>query len=155
MAIKGWSNATQIDVLELWFRGTAVTAATHMGLLKVLPTAGSGAGAVEVVGAGAYARQAFAQNTTNWAAAAGADPSTIQNATPITFPTATAAWATGTQKIVAAGYFTKVTIPGTPAPETSMLAWFTLVSSKSVDTTSTSRGSCRHSSSPRTWRERE
>ena len=133
MAIKGWTNAAQVEVLEYWFRGTAKTAATHIGLLKTLPTAGSGAGAVEPTG-GAYARVAFAQNTTNWSSASGADPSTIQNATSITFTAATAAWATGTEAILGAGYFTKATIPGTPVPSTSMLAWFTLTATKTIDT---------------------
>jgi len=54
-----------------------------------------GTGGTEVSTAGtAYARVSMA--STDWAAAAGAQPSTVSNSNVITFPTATASWGTVT-----------------------------------------------------------
>ena len=98
--MSGWTNGEEQDILEYWFAGTALpNTPSHIALYTVTP--GETGGGTEATG-GAYARVAFAKNTTNWGSSSGADPSTIQNAQPITFTEATASWGT----VVAWGYLT-------------------------------------------------
>ena len=102
--MSGWVDGEEQDLLEYWFAGTALPVGpiTHIGLFTVAPV-DAGTGGTEVTG-GAYARQAYAKNTTNWGGSTGGAPSTIGNLVAVTFPEATANWGT----VKAWGYFTAV-----------------------------------------------
>lgn len=101
---EGWVNAEEQDILENWFAGTALpNTPSHIGLFTTTP-ADDATGGVEASG-GAYARQAYAKNGTNWGSSTAGAPSTIQNLVVVTFPQATANWGT----IASWGYFTAVT----------------------------------------------
>ncbi len=63
----------------------------YVALFTVIP-ADSGGG-TEVSG-GSYARVALTNNTTNWPASTGTNPTVKANGTAITFPKATANWGT-------------------------------------------------------------
>ena len=100
LALAGFVNGEEQDILENWFAGTArPNTPTHIGLFTVTP-ADDGTGGTEVSG-GSYARQAYTANGTNWGSSTAGAPSTIQNLTVLTFPTATANWGT----VTAWGYF--------------------------------------------------
>ena len=104
----GWTSPEEQDILEYWFAGTALPVGpiTHIGLFTVTP-ADDATGGTEVTG-GAYARQAYAKNTTNWgssSAGSAGNPATIANEVAITFPEATANWGT----VKSWGYFTAST----------------------------------------------
>ena len=102
--MSGWVSAEEQDILEYWFGGTALpNTPSHIGLYTTVP-ADDGTGGTEATG-GAYARQAYAKNTTNWGSSAAGNPSTIQNLVAVTFPEATASWGT----IKGWGYFTAAT----------------------------------------------
>ena len=99
--MSGWVDAEEQDLLEYWFANTALPVGppTHIGLFTVTPI-DAGTGGTEVTG-GAYARQAYAKNSTNWGSSTGGAPSTIQNEVAVTFPEATANWGT----VKSWGYF--------------------------------------------------
>ncbi len=102
--MSGWVDGEEQDILEFWFAGTALPLTpTHIGLFTTAPI-DAGTGGTEVVG-GAYARQAYAKNTTNWGGSTAGAPSTIGNLVAVTFPEATASWGL----VKAWGYFTAVT----------------------------------------------
>lgn len=106
--MTGWTSPEEQDLLEYWFAGTALPVGpiTHIGLWTVVP-ADDATGGTEVTG-GAYARQAYAKNTTNWgssSAGSAGNPATIQNLVAITFPEATASWGT----VKGWGYFDAAT----------------------------------------------
>jgi hypothetical protein len=102
--MSGWVDGEEADILEYWFRGTALpNTPSHIALFTTVP-ADTGAGGVEATG-GAYARQAYAKNSTNWGAATGTAPTQIANLVAVTFPEATASWGT----IKGWGYYTAVT----------------------------------------------
>lgn len=104
LRLEGWVNSEEQDVLKYWFSATALpNIPTHIGLFTTLPV-DAGTGGVEVTG-GAYARQAFARNGTNWGSSTAGAPSTIQSLVALNFPQASANWGT----IVGWGYFTAVT----------------------------------------------
>jgi hypothetical protein len=93
--MSGWVDAEEQDLLEYWFAGTALPVGppTHIGLMTTAPSDDGTTGIAEVTG-GAYARQAYAKNSTNWGSSTAAQPSTIQNEVAVTFPEATANWGT-------------------------------------------------------------
>jgi hypothetical protein len=91
------------EILDYLF-GSGTPATLYIGLYTSAPNA-DGTGGTQVTG-GSYARVAVTNNATNWpAAAAGVK----QNATAITFATATADWGT----IVSVGVF-EASSGGTP-----------------------------------------
>ncbi len=100
--MSGWVDGEEQDLLEYWFAGTALPVGppTHIGLFTTAP-ADTGSGGTEATG-GAYARQAYAKNSTNWGSSTAGAPSTIANEIAITFPEATANWGT----VKAWGYHT-------------------------------------------------
>ncbi len=101
--MSGWVDGEEQDILEYWFAGTALpNTPSHIGLFTTNP-ADDATGSVEVSG-GAYARQAYAKNSTNWGSSVAGAPSTIQNLVAVTFPEATASWGT----VKGWGYFTAV-----------------------------------------------
>jgi hypothetical protein len=103
--MSGWTDSEEQDILEYWFAGTALTnTPSHIALFTTNPTDDAGTGLVQVTG-GAYARQAYAKNSTNWGSSTAADPSTISNLVAVTFPEATASWLT----VKGWGYYTHVT----------------------------------------------
>lgn len=79
-------------VLDLLFGQTAITAigTVYVALYTVTPTDANASG-TEVSG-GSYARVAVTNNTTNWPASTGTNPTTKSNGTVITFPAPTANW---------------------------------------------------------------
>lgn len=106
--MSGWVSLEEQDLLEFWFAGTSlpIGPVTHVGLFTVVP-ADDATGGTEVTG-GAYARQAYAKNTTNWgssSAGSAGNPATIDNLVAVTFPEATANWGT----VKGWGYFTAST----------------------------------------------
>jgi len=123
--MAGWTNAAEVEILEYWFRGTALTSPAAIGLFITVPTTDAGAGGTEATG-GAYARVAFAASTTNWAAASGADPSTIANAAAVSFTTATGTWG-GDSTVKGWGYWDQTTVTGS-----TLLAFGTLASNKTI-----------------------
>lgn len=95
--MSGFGNTYRKAINEYIFRGgtgpapaTAVYISLHTG-----DPGADGQTANEVSG-GSYARYAATCNTTFWAAATTADPSTIANNQAFTFTTATANWGTVT-----------------------------------------------------------
>lgn len=99
--MAGFTNAEEVDILELRFAGTALpNAPTQVALYTVAP-GDDGTGGTEATG-GSYARKAYAANNTNWGNTSAGAPSTIKNLVEIAFATATASWGT----IVAAAYLT-------------------------------------------------
>lgn len=121
--MAGWTSAEEQDVLEQWFAGTALPRTpTHIALFTTNPTSDVDAtGAVEATG-GAYARDPYAKNSTNWGSSTAADPSTISNLVAVTFVQATASWGL----IKGWGYYTAVTA-GT------LLFWAALDTNKTVN----------------------
>ena len=106
--MSGFVSLEEQDLLEFWFAGTSLPIGpiTHIGLFTAVP-ADDATGGTEVTG-GAYARQAYAKNSTNWgssAAGSAGNPATIQNEVAITFPEATANWGT----VKGWGYFDAAT----------------------------------------------
>ena len=119
--LAGWTDGEEQDILENWFAGTArPNTPSHIGLFTTNPD-DAGAGAVEVSG-GSYARQAYTADGTNWGSSTAGAPSTIQNLTVLTFPTATASWGT----ITGWGYFDALSAG-------NLLFWAALSTSKLVD----------------------
>ena len=116
-----WSNYLQSKILALLFGDTSYTipATLYIGLYTAAPT--NAGGGTEVSG-GSYARVAMTNNTTNFPAPTGTSPTTSQNGTAITFPTATADWGT----VVAVGIFDA-------SSSGNLLAWASLTESKPVD----------------------
>jgi hypothetical protein len=105
--MAGWTSAEEQDILEYWFAGTALPRTpSHIALFTTEPTADTGAGVVEVTIAGAYTRDPFAKNSTNWGGSTAADPSTISNQVAVTFAEATASWGT----IKGWGYYDAATV---------------------------------------------
>lgn len=95
--MSGFGNTFRKTINEYVFRGGTLTQ-THVwvSLHTGDPGAdGASASGNEVTG-GSYARYDSTNNSTFWAAATTADPSTIANAQAFTFPTATANWGTVT-----------------------------------------------------------
>lgn len=120
--MSGWPNAVEENILKWWFAAFAYTPApTHLGLYTTLPNE-AGAGGVEVSG-GAYAREAYARNSTNWGSSTGADPSTIQNLVAVTYTEATASWGT----VLGWGYFDAATAG-------NMIAFGAVSPTKQIDT---------------------
>lgn len=96
--MAGLSNYLAQALLNHIVGKTAYTMPTpYIGLFTAVGT-DAGTGFTEVSGGG-YARQAASGAV--WNASSGSDPSTITNASVITFPTSTAAWGT----ILAFGLF--------------------------------------------------
>lgn len=82
------------NLLDALFNNTAFANLANIYIsLHTADPGEDGQGAGEVSG-GSYARKQTAP--ADWDTASGADPSTIQNATVITFVTATASWGTVT-----------------------------------------------------------
>lgn len=83
-------------VLDAIYGNTAVAppATIYVALSTTTPT--QAGGNVTEPGAGAYARVAMTNNTTNWPGATTADPAVKGNGTAVTFPQATASWGTVT-----------------------------------------------------------
>jgi hypothetical protein len=99
--MSGWVDLEEQDILEYWFAGTALpNSATHIGLFTTNP-ADDATGSVEVSG-GAYAREAYTRNGTNWGSSAAGAPSSITSLVDVTFTEATASWGT----VTGWGYFT-------------------------------------------------
>src|SRR4051794_35422566 len=70
---------------------TAMPATVYVALITTAPSDANGTGIVEVTSAGAYARGAVTNNSTNWPNAASRAKS---NGTTITFPTSPGSWGT-------------------------------------------------------------
>jgi hypothetical protein len=101
--MSGWVDGEEADILEYWFRGSALpNTPSHIGLFTTNPI-DAGTGGVEPA-VGAYGREAYAKNVTNWGAATGAAPTQIANLVAVTFTEATASWGT----IKGWGYFTAI-----------------------------------------------
>ena len=125
--MSGWTDGEEADILEYWFSGTALpNTPTHIGLFTVNPS-DDATGGTEVTG-GAYAREAFARNGTNWGSSSGGAPSTIESLVDLTFTTATADWGT----VTGWGYFTASTA-GT------LLFFGALDTSKAIDNGDTAK----------------
>lgn len=94
------SNFAEKKVNDKLFGATDFTppATYYIGLLKAEPTE---AGVVSEADYGAYGRQAFTNNKTNFANAADDGAATIKNNTEVRFPTATS----GTNAITHVGLF--------------------------------------------------
>lgn len=97
----------------------APAANTYTALYTVAPT--DAGGGTEVTG-GSYARVAKTNDGTNWPAATGTSPTTKQNGTAHTFPTASASWGT----VVAFAILDNST-------GGNFLYWGDLTTSKSID----------------------
>lgn len=82
----------EAKVLDAVFGQTALPsiATVYVALYTVIPTDVNASG-TEVSG-GAYTRVAVTNNTTNWPAATGTNPSSKANGTAITFAAPTANW---------------------------------------------------------------
>lgn len=104
-----FSNYTQAKILNLWFGGTAYTppATLYLAMFTVAPNSGTGSGGTEATGGG-YARLSVSQNTTNWPAATGGSPTTIENGAAFTYPQASGDWSTQSP-MVAWGFYDALT----------------------------------------------
>ena len=107
----GVSNAWKSSFFSYFFGGTAIPAfpATFfLAAFTVMP-ADDGTGGTEVtIGQGGYARISVTNNTTNFPAAAAANPTVSSMAVSFSFPTATADWASGAN-IVGFGLYSAAT----------------------------------------------
>lgn len=112
------SDYLENKILDLVVGGQAYSppASLYFGLLTVAPT--DAGGGTEVTGGG-YARVAVTNNLTNFPAASAGSK---QNASPITWPGATAAWGTA----VAVGIY--------DAASGGNLLFWTTISNKLIDT---------------------
>jgi hypothetical protein len=125
--MSGFTDAEEVDILEDWFSGTArPNTPSHISLFTVDP-ADDGTGGTEVSG-GAYAREAFVANGTNWGGASGGAPSTIANLVAVVFTEASASWGT----IVGWGYHDAVS-------GGNLLFYAELGTDKAVDSGDTAR----------------
>jgi hypothetical protein len=88
-------NTLELQMLDAVLGKVTYVAPTtvYVAIFTVAPT--SAGGGTEATG-GSYARSPMTNNLTNWPAATGGGPGNKSNGTPITFPTATAAWGTVT-----------------------------------------------------------
>jgi len=84
----------EAKTLDAWLGQTALPSVptVYIGLYTATPTDVNASG-TEVTG-GSYARVAVTNNTTNWPAATGTNPSTKANGVAVTFPAPTANWGT-------------------------------------------------------------
>lgn len=130
MAIS-FSDYLEAKVLNYVFGAQAFSAPAtiYAALFTAAPT--DAGGGTEVTG-GSYARVAITNNSTNFPNATGTNPTTKQNGTQITFPTATANWGT----VVAAGLYDANAAGNLLAwsPLTSTAYTFTAVGSTDVFT---------------------
>lgn len=92
------SDYLEKAILNYLLGGTAITltASCYIALsTAAYADASTGAAMTEVSSSGTgYARVAVTRNTTNFPAASGASPATMQNGTAFTFPAATGSWGT-------------------------------------------------------------
>lgn len=90
-----FSDFEEGKILDLFFGNIAYTppATLYVALFTAQPT--DAGGGTEVAG-GSYTRVAVANNSTNFPAATGTNPTVKSNGTTVTFPTATAGWGTVT-----------------------------------------------------------
>jgi hypothetical protein len=104
--VAGFINSLEAALLDLVFGKATYTAPANwfVGLSSTTPTE-TGTNFTEPSG-GAYARVSTAP--ANWNAATGGDPSVIDNSAVITFPTATADWASAAN-LTHFGLFTAAT----------------------------------------------
>jgi len=92
--MSGFGNTFMSVVNNAVFRGGSLPTLTTLYIsLHTASPGADGQTANEPVGNG-YARVAVTSNGTNWNAGTVADPSVINNATAITFPTASGSWGT-------------------------------------------------------------
>lgn len=92
----GKSDYLEKKILDLVLGATAFTApaTVYVALSTAAYTdTATGSSMSEVTG-GSYARVTVTNNSTNWPAASGTNPTVKSNGTTITFPTATASWGT-------------------------------------------------------------
>ena len=117
-----FGDTFEAKVLDLLFGQTAIAAigTTYVALYTATPTDANASG-TEVSG-GSYARVAVTNNTTNWPASTGTNPTTKANGTAITFPAPTAAWGT----VVAFAIYDAVTAG-------NEIAWGALTTSKTIN----------------------
>ena len=122
--MAGFTNTTETAVLDHIFGKTAYTQPTHLyvGLSTTTPIE-AGTNFTEP-SSGAYAR--VDTEPTDWNAAVSGDPAITDNASVITFPTATASWGTVTHF----GIYSAST-GGT------LILWGALTANKTIDTDDT------------------
>lgn len=122
--MAGFTNAHEALILDHVFSGAGTAVAPtniYVGLYTVAPTADDGTGATEVPSTNAYAR--VSTGAADWTAASAGDPTVIDNANAITFPTASGGnWGT----IVAFGLFDAATAG-------NLIAFGNLTTSKAVN----------------------
>jgi hypothetical protein len=84
--MAGFTDAMEQAILDEVFGGTAYAAeaSVQVGLLTTNPSDDSGTGLVETSYTG-YSRQTLTNNTTNFPAATGGDPTVKSNGTAISF----------------------------------------------------------------------
>ena len=121
--MAGFTNAHEVLILDHVFSGAGTSVAPtniFVGLYTTAPTADDGTGSTEVSG-NAYAR--VSTGAADWNSASAGDPTVIDNANAITFPTASGGnWGT----VVAFGLFDASTAG-------NLIAFGTLTTSKAVN----------------------
>lgn len=92
----GKSDYLEKKILDLVLGATAFTApgTVYVALSTAAYTDSATGSSMSEVTGGSYARVAVTNNSTNWPAASGTNPTVKSNAVTITFPQATAAWGT-------------------------------------------------------------
>lgn len=120
--MSGWIDTQEAAIIDLFLRATAWTlpAALHVGLSTTTPTE-AGANFTEPVGNN-YGRVSKTRNGTEWASAVTGDPTIGDNATAVTFPTASGSWGTVTHF----GLFDAVSAG-------NLLFWGALTTSKAIN----------------------
>ncbi|MGH7722233.1 MAG: phage tail fiber protein, partial [Candidatus Dormibacteria bacterium] len=99
--MAGPSQYLQAKLLSQAFGATAwsAPATVYIGLSTVADSTGNVdatlAGGEPTIGTGSYARIAVTNNTTNFPAASGSNPSTSKLHVAFSFPASSAAWSTG------------------------------------------------------------
>jgi len=125
--MAGFIDAEEQNILDHFFGGTALASpdATHWIALFTTNPTDAGTGGTEVTG-GAYVRDSYTNNVTNWPAASGTAPALKSNGIAITFIQATANWGT----IVGFGIYDASTAG-------NLIAWGPLDSSVTINTNDT------------------
>jgi hypothetical protein len=92
--MSGFGNTFRQSLNQSVFRGAALPTLTNIYVSLHTGDPGADGQTANEVSGGSYARYNSTANSTYWAAATAADPSTIANAQAFTFTTATGNWGT-------------------------------------------------------------
>jgi hypothetical protein len=88
-----FSNYAQAKILNAVLAGASLGSPStwYLAMFTVAPNSGTGSGGTEATGGG-YVRLSITANSTNWPAATGGSPTTIENGVAFAWPQTTGDW---------------------------------------------------------------